>query len=241
MPITALSHDITHAVPVEGQFPYPVHVVLSLQRERTSTLLRAMRSQHVLPALSHAWGSEQAYATLLRKTRTPLTVLDVPGPRWNEDLEQRVSALSHLSSVVVLVPDRTDSVDLLLAGAANVIPRDTHPRELAGRILAERRWLDTGSAPRRRPVDSPRYRSLRPRQGTQQVLFDLLRTTARPWCCHELCLLLGTAGEPMSRRALQARILRLGERLMPEGVSVDCTSQWGRTTFNGLASGARGT
>lgn len=241
MPITALSQEITHAAPAEGQFSYPVHVVLSLQREQTSTLLRTMRSQHVLPALSHAWGSERAYAALLRKARTPLTVLDVPGPRWNGDLEQRVRALSHLSSVVVLIPDRTDSVDLLLAaGAANVIPRDTHPRELAGRILAERRWLDMGSAPRRRPMDSPRCRSLRPRQGTQQVLFDLLRTTARPWCCHELCLLLGTAGEPMSRRALQARILRLSERLMPDGISVDCTSQWGRTTFNGLATGATG-
>ncbi|MFF7196796.1 hypothetical protein ACFZAM_24230 [Streptomyces sp. NPDC008079] len=235
MPIDLFGEKLIRSVPAEEQFTYPVSVVLSLHRERTPALLRALRTHHVLPALCHPWGSESAYRTLLRRAGTPLTVLDVPSPRGTGDLGQRVHALSHLSSVVVLVPDRTDSADLLLAGAANVIPRDTDPRELADRILAERRWLDTRSSPRR-PPEAPRHGSPRPQRGTQQVLFDILRTTARPWCCHDLCLLLGAADEPMTRRALQARIVRLNERLAPDGISVDCASQWGRTTFRGLTA-----
>ncbi|MFH9610900.1 hypothetical protein [Streptomyces sp. NPDC017448] len=50
----------------------------------------------------------------------------------------------------------------------------------------------------------------------------------------ELRLLLSTTGEPMSRRALQDRITRLGERLTAGGVSVNCITQWGRTAFLGL-------
>ncbi len=238
MPLTELSEGIIHSALEEEAIAYPVNVVLSLQRERTAALLRAMRSQHVLPALSHAWGSERAYSTLLREAGASLTVLDVPGPQWSEGLGKRVRALSNISSVVVLVPERTDSVALFLAGAANVIPRDTPPRELAGRILAERRWLDSMSSPRWLSADSSPYRSLR--QCTQQVLFDILRSSARPWCCHDLCLLLGTAEESMSRRALQARIVRLNERLMPEGISVDCTTQRGRMTFKGLVAESGG-
>ncbi|MCG7208230.1 hypothetical protein [Streptomyces arenae] len=222
---------------------YAVDIVLTLQRERTASLLRALRSQQVLPAQTHTWGSERAYGALLHEAGPRLTVLDVPGSQWSGGLEQRVRALSNLSSVVVLVPDHTDSVRLLLAGAANVLRRDTPPRELAGRITAERRWLDMRRAPRRRPADSPPFRAVRAQQHSQRVLFDILCSAARPWCCHDLCLLLGTAGEPMSRRALQGRVVRLDERLARYGLAVNCTTQWGRTTFLGLVedSGRRRT
>lgn len=211
----------------------PVSLVLTLHREPTASLLRAMRTHHVLPARTHTWGSERAYEALLHERGPRLTVLDVPGARWRDGLEHRVRALSNISSVVVLVPDHTDSVRLLLAGAANVLPRDAPPRELAGRITAERRWLDTRRS-RRRAADPPPFRAVRARQHSQQVLFDILCSGARPWCCHDLCLLLGTAGEPMSRRALQGRVVRLNERLARDGLSVDRTAQWGRTTFLGL-------
>lgn len=39
----------------------------------------------------------------------------------------------------------------------------------------------------------------------------------------------------MSRRALQARMLRLGERLTPYRLSVTSTVQWGRTTYTGIS------
>lgn len=237
MPIAELRRGTIHSPMAEEEVTYPVSIVLSLQREQTAPLLRTMRSQHVLPALSHTWGSAQAYGALLHQAVTPLTVLDVPGPQWIKGLEQRVRALSNISSVVVLVPDHTESVGLLLAGAANVIPRDTPAEELASRIAAERRWLDMRHSPQRPAADAEQYRSLRPWQYSQQVLLDILSSGSRPWCCHDLCLLLGTAGEPMSRRALQARTTRLSERLMPHGISLDYTAQWGRTTFVGLVEG----
>lgn len=228
----------TRSPVTEENVTYPVSVVISLGRQETAPLLRAMRSQHVLPPLSHAWGSELAYGALLQhEAGIPLAVLDVPSRRWSEGLEERVRVLSRISSVLVLVPDRTEPAELLSAGAANVVPRDTSPKELGSRIAAERRWLDMRQpAPQRAMADAWEYALLRPQHRSQQVLFDLLCAGSRPWCCHDLCLMLGTAEGPMSRRALQARMVRLEERLLQCGISVDCTAQWGRTTYMGLVA-----
>lgn len=215
---------------------YPVDIVLSLRRERTAALLRTLRSQHVLPTLVHDWGNEQAYSAMLHGVERPLTVLDVPDTRWDETLEHRVHALSNLSTVVVLTPGKSDPAALLLAGAVNVMPRAMPPRELAGRITAERRWLDSREGTGRgQTTHTLRFHPQRPRQSSQALLFDMLCSAARPWCCHELRLLLGTPDEPMSRRALQARISRLDERLSAHGVSVNCSTQWGRTALLGLS------
>ncbi|GAB2443062.1 hypothetical protein GCM10027162_42510 [Streptomyces incanus] len=54
---------------------YPVDIVLSLHREETSRLLRTLRSHHVMPALSHPWGSSRA-CLALSPSRT-----GVPGRR----------------------------------------------------------------------------------------------------------------------------------------------------------------
>ncbi|MFE9445542.1 hypothetical protein ACFYO2_42885 [Streptomyces sp. NPDC006602] len=214
---------------------YPVDAVLSLGRDETSKLLRAMRSQQVLPPFCHPWGSGPAYRALLRE-QDALSLLDVPEGAVTDDLAQRVHVLSAFSSVVVLTPGHIDSTELLRAGAANVLPRHTPPRELAGRLTAERRWL-AASAPRRgrRAPVLPRQVA-RPRQLSQQVLQDVLLSSVRPWCCHDLCLLLGTARAPVSRRALQARMVRLSERLMPYGLSVTSTVQWGRTVYTGIGA-----
>ncbi|MFJ9012467.1 hypothetical protein [Streptomyces canus] len=229
MPTTQRPSQPPAAESPAHQAPYPVDAVISLGREETSKLLRLMRSQQVLPPLCHPWGSGPAYRVLLA-----LSLLDVPEGAMTDDLAQRVHVLSALSSVVVLTAGPVDSTELLRAGAANVLPRHTPPRELAGRLTAERRWL-AASAPRREqgPHLLPR-RMARPRQLSQQILQDVLLSSARPWCCHELCLLLGTAGAPVSRRALQARMGRLSERLTPYGLSVTSTVQWGRTVYTGI-------
>ncbi|MEV0218261.1 hypothetical protein [Streptomyces sp. NPDC050704] len=215
---------------------YPVDVVLSLHREGTAGLLRTMRSHHVMPALCHPWGSGQAYLTLLHEPR-PLSVLDVPDGAVTDDLAQRVHVLSGFSSVIVLTPGHTDSVALLRAGAANVLPRDTPPKELASRLVAERRWLQASTPRRTHRAQAALYQAMQPRQMSQQVLFHVLLSTPRPWCCHDLCLLLGTARTPMTRRALQARMLRLSERLTRFERSVGSTAQWGRTTYSGIHEG----
>ncbi|WP_217145756.1 hypothetical protein [Streptomyces sp. AC627_RSS907] len=219
---------------------YPVDVVLSLHRERTAALLRTLRSQHVFPTLIHGWGAERAYSTLLHARQGSLTVLDVPDGRWDETLAQRVRALSNLSAVVVLTPEGSDPAPLLLAGAANVMSRTAPSRELAGRIAAERRWLDSRRPGRGAPVYAPGGHPLRPRQSSQALLLDMLCLAARPWCCHELRLLLGPVDRPMSRRALQARIARLDERLSRAGLYVNCSTQRGRTLLLGLSDGHDG-
>ncbi|MFF0087062.1 hypothetical protein ACFYR1_46515 [Streptomyces canus] len=233
MPTTQRPPQPPIAESLAHQAPYPVDAVISLGREETSKLLRLMRSQQVLPPLCHPWGSAPAYRALLREPDA-LSLLDVPEGAMTDDLAQRVHVLSALSSVVVLTAGSVDSTELLRAGAANVLPRHTPPPELAGRLTAERRWL-AASAPRREhgPHLPPR-RMARPRQLSQQILQDILLSSVRPWCCHELCLLLGTAGAPVSRRALQARMVRLSERLTPYGLSVTSTVQWGRTVYTGI-------
>jgi hypothetical protein len=82
-----------------------------MQRDGTAALLRDMRSQGVMPTFPHPWGSTGAYLSLLRRPK-PLALLDVPDISLVPDLPQRVHVLSRLSTVVVLVPDDTDSVSL---------------------------------------------------------------------------------------------------------------------------------
>jgi hypothetical protein len=234
MPIISLSS----ASPAFGEAPsYPVDIVLSLHREETSRLLRTMRSHHVMPALSHPWGSAWAYLTLLRSP-TPMVLLDVPDGAATDELEERVHVLSEFSSVVVLAPRHVDVVAMLRAGAINVVPRDTSPREMACRIAAERRWLESSA-----PYRIPRTRALPNlvttcHQTSQQVLLEVLCSTGRQWCCHELCLLLGAPQKPMSRRALQARMARLNERLLRCGIYIGVLPQRGRAMYTGLHEAA---
>lgn len=222
------------APPVPGDATAcPVDVVLSLRREATARLLRTMRRYHVMPALSHPWGSAPAYMSLLRRP-DGLVVLDVPEGGGTGGLEQRVRVLSAFSSVVVLAPRDANVVALLRAGAVNVLPRDMPPRELAGRIAAERRWLDLSRERHGPRTPVPSRPAPVPHQASQQVLLELLNLTTREWCCHDLGLLLGAAGEPVSRRALQARVVRLNGRLAPYGCCVGAVYRWGRTRYTGV-------
>ncbi|MFJ3671094.1 hypothetical protein ACIPSE_31990 [Streptomyces sp. NPDC090106] len=217
---------------------YPVSTVVTLERNATARLLRGIRHHHVMPAYSHPWGSGQAYLDLLRD-RDSLTLLDAPGTRTARELEQRVRVLSTLSQVVVLTEKNVEPVSLLRAGAANVLFRDTPPRELASRLTAERRWLDSAASGASRGLPASRSptpvaRPPRFRQQSQQVLAEVLTALERPWCCHELCLLLGDAEDPLNRRALHARIGRLDESLAAHGLSVRSTGMWGRTSYGGI-------
>ncbi|EXU64392.1 hypothetical protein Z951_31060 [Streptomyces sp. PRh5] len=212
---------------------HPVDMVLSLHREGTVRLLRTMRSHHVMPPFCHPWGSERAYLALLRGACS-LTLLDVPDGAATFELEGRVRLLRDFTTVVVLTPRHIDAVSLLRAGAVNVLPRDTPPMELASRLIAERRWLVLSAARGGLRAPPRSEQMLSPRQMSQQVLFGLLASATRPWCCHDLCLLLGNGPTPLSRRALQGRMVRLGERLAEHGMSVLSSHQWGRTTYMGI-------
>ncbi|WP_386342067.1 hypothetical protein [Streptomyces xiangluensis] len=69
------------------------------------------------------------------------------------------------------------------------------------------------------------------KHGSQHILLEIIQAARHPWCCHGLCLLLGDARRPLSRRALQARMTRLTRRLAECDMSFTITNQWGRTTF----------
>ncbi|WP_445518583.1 hypothetical protein [Streptomyces sp. NEAU-174] len=192
-----------------------------------------MRSHHVMPPFCYPWGSERAYLALLRGACS-LALLDIPDGAATFELERRVHLLRDFTTVVVLAPRHIDAVSLLRAGAVNVLPRDTPPVELASRLIAERRWLVLSAARGRLRATPRSEQMLSPRQMSQRALFGLLSSATRPWCCHDLCLLLGNGPTPLSRRALQARMARLTERLAEYGMSVHSSHQWGRTTYMGI-------
>ncbi|MFF1278512.1 hypothetical protein ACFVZC_34870 [Streptomyces marokkonensis] len=207
--------------------------VLSLRRPETARLLRRMRRYHVMPAFSHPWGSEQAYLELLGDV-CALVVLDVPNEVKDGDVESKVRVLSKFGAVIVLTSGPTDPARLLLAGAVNVLPHDLSPRELASRLVAERRWLKLSRSGSDRRVALKARHLPELQQTSQRVLLHLLSSASRPLCCHDLCLLLGGVDAPLRRRALQARISRLDDRLAQHGMSVRSTAEWGRTTFRGI-------
>jgi DNA-binding response OmpR family regulator len=206
-------------------------VVISLDRELSRPLLRDMRRTQALPPVVHAWGANQAYAELLTRSR-PLAVLDVPHRECAPDVERRVAALRRLAPVVVLLPEVADTAAVLDAGATNVLARDMPVEELAVRLAADRRWLAAHEpyAPRELPPE------LLAHPASQRVLLSLLlfQDSTRSWCCHDLMLLLGSAGQPMSRAALYARMLRLEGPLGRLGLVLRRTGGWGRTGYSAV-------
>lgn len=206
-------------------------VVISLDRERSRPLLRDMRRTQALPPVVHAWGANQAYAELLTRSR-PLAVLDVPHRECAPDVERRVAALRRLAPVVVLLPEGADTAAVLDAGATNVLAREMAAEELAVRLAADRRWVAAHEpyAPRELP------RELLAHPASQRVLLSLLlfQDSTRSWCCHDLMQLLGSAGQPMSRAALYARMLRLEGPLGRLGLVLQRTGGWGRTCYSAV-------
>ncbi|WP_328773541.1 hypothetical protein [Streptomyces sp. NBC_00286] len=212
------------------------YVNVSLDRSRSGPLLRALRGARLLPPLVHLWGSHHAYEELLTEPRS-LAILDVPDERWRPGLEQRIGLLRRLAPVIVLVPPGTDAADLLDAGADNVLTRSMPVQELAARLATERRSL--ASAP---PVPhgqcSPPA-SMLPRHGSQRLLLRLLLSDPRPWCCHDLSRLLGTAEQPLNRAALRARLDRLNAALEPLGLALTRSGAW-KKLFYTVAPSAGG-
>ncbi len=208
-------------------------VVVSLDQAQSGRMLRRLCGTQALPHVTFPWGSRHAYEELLTSPR-PLALLDVPTTRWaDDDLGRRTALLRRLAPVIVLVPPGFDAAALLDAGASNVLPRHVPVREFAVRLAADRRWLSATA-----PPPSPHGRSPRqvcaamPSHGSQRLLLLLLtRTGTRPWCCHDLALLLGPPGRPMSRRAVHARLSRLRSPLLSMGLTLLATTTWGRTTY----------
>ncbi|KAB1149446.1 hypothetical protein F7R91_06795 [Streptomyces luteolifulvus] len=205
----------------------PPCVVISLDRVRSRRLLRAARRTQLLPPVVNSWGTLHAYGQLLTRRPRPLAVLDVPDEGCAQELAQRVCILGRLAPLTVLAPEGTCPATLLEAGATNVLDRGMPIEELAARLTADQRW-----AARNEPHTS-RLRGPEPlpQQASQRVLLSLILADPRPWCCHELTLLLGSAEQPLTRAALRARMSRLDPHLARLGLALHRTGGWGRFTY----------
>jgi hypothetical protein len=104
------------------------------------------------------------------------------------------------------------------AGALDFLDPKAPVAELAARIRADLRscapWAEH-TTPLWNGGSSP----------SQRLLFDLIARTPSPICCHSLTQLLGTAKQPLTVRALRARV----HRLLPVFESLDLrlvVDQW---------------
>ncbi|MFI5689984.1 hypothetical protein [Streptomyces sp. NPDC051636] len=204
----------------------------TLDRLASGPLLRNMRLAGLALPTPADWGSLKAYLRVLDDS-APFVLLDVPHPRWLADVDQRISVLSRLSPVIALVPTGADNSGLLSAGAVNVLNRDMCIRELAARLAAEQRWFiaaRAGGSPIS-PGPVPRSMHPLPLHGSQQLLMRLLVQYWRPWCCHDLCLLLGTSDQPLSRPTLRARLVRIEPYLARAGLTLRRSGRWGRIHY----------
>lgn len=159
-------------------------------------------------------------------------ILDAPVCDPYEKLIYRVGLLSRLGPLITLVPGGVDVAPLLDAGADNVLVRDMPVRELAVRLAVGERWLKTARRSASQRWDSGT--SALPQQGSQRLLLRLLLGTSGPWCCHDLCHLLGTPSAPLSRAGLRGRMDRLDSRLALLGVRLRRTGNWGRITYEAV-------
>ncbi|NGO07168.1 response regulator transcription factor [Streptomyces sp. HC44] len=209
------------------------YVVVSLDRSGSGPLLRALRGARLLPPLVHPWGSHHAYEELLTEPRS-LAILDVPDERWRPGLEHRVGLLRRLAPVIALVPEGTDAADLLDAGADNVLTRNMPIQELVARLATERRSLATATPVPHSQGSLPA--SMLPHHGSQRLLLRLLLRDGRPWCCHDLSRLLGTAEQPLNRAALRARLDRLSSCLEPLGLALTRSGAWKRLSYTVVPS-----
>ncbi|MFG2025896.1 hypothetical protein [Streptomyces sp. NPDC048825] len=209
------------------------YVIVSLDRSRSGPLLRALRGARLLPPLIHPWGSHHAYEELLTEPRS-LAILDVPDERWRPGLEHRVGLLRRLAPVIALVPQGADAADLLDAGADNVLTRNMPVEELAVRLATERRSLASAGPVPYEQCSPPA--SVLPHHGSQRLLLRLLLSDRRPWCCHDLSQLLGTAEQPLNRAAVRARLDRLHSVLEPLGLALTRSGSWKRLFYTVVPS-----
>ncbi|WP_369260784.1 hypothetical protein [Streptomyces sp. R35] len=207
-------------------------VVISLARERSGRLLREARRTQLLPPVVNPWGTLHAYGELLTRRPRPLAVLDVPDEGGADELGQRVGIVQRLAPVTVLAPEGVCPAALLEAGATNVLPRSMPIEELAARLMADQRWVAREAA--REPLSqgqNPMPPGPLPEHASQRVLLELVLADPRPWCCHDLTLLLGPAGQPLTRAALRARMPRLEPHLGRLGLALRRTGGWGRFSY----------
>ncbi|MFD9123246.1 hypothetical protein [Kitasatospora sp. NPDC059571] len=165
------------------------------------------------------WGSNKACQAFL-DPRPSMILLDLHNSVKGERLADFVRAaalvapvvvlrhegqgilLNHQGQELLLRPSGQDTLEAFRAGAFDVLDPGIPLAELAARIRADLRRCTPAGEQHAPGWDGGSSQS-------QRLLFDVIAQAGAPVCCHYLKQLLGTAREPMTLRALKARIHRL--------------------------------
>ena len=222
--------------PTSRQYEAPAAVVVSLDADASRVWTARLRQAGRGHLSTLAWGDSRAYQLLLARPGT-LALLDCPDHLPSSELAPYVRALSILAPVAVVAPSGTVPRELLDAGALDVLPRQAPAAELHARTMADLRWLRRNGWVRKdertRP-DDPDDVLRRGRVGSkksQALLLRILTASARRLCCHDIQLLLGEPGKPMSAPALRGRLCRLEPLLSALGYTLVRSRQWGHETL----------
>ncbi|MFD4560721.1 hypothetical protein ACFWP5_41480 [Streptomyces sp. NPDC058469] len=217
-------------------------VVISFDPDSSREWATPIRRNGLGQLFTRPWGDLDAYRVLLNSPCS-LAVFDVPDERPLSVVRDHIKALSLIAPVVVLAAKCRSVDELLNAGAVDALPRHAPAQEISARLRADLRWLATHQVerPERRslsgpgPADMPRGGSgSRTSQASQAFMLDLLTAQSESgvtFSCHDLRLLLGSAGTPLSRRALRGRVERLSPKLSAMGHRLSRNHQWGQDFF----------
>lgn len=222
--MTSLSEraEIFRSLHVPGK---PAFLMVSTEGIGSHPMSRLERAG-LVPGGVVRWGTESAYAAMLE--RRPAMLL-LNAPTEDTDLMTRlVRAASLVAPVVILRDQKDDVVAAFGAGACDVLDAQAPIAELTWRIHADLR--------RRSPLPPPA--GCPGATASQRLLFHVLATALTVVCCHQLRLLLGTPGLPMTLRALRARIRRLLPAFQAQGLELVVDQQWGLATYRTRAAGS---
>ncbi|MFE3111101.1 hypothetical protein [Kitasatospora indigofera] len=192
--------------------------LVTVGEQRSPDQLRRLRREGIPLGKALPWGSNEACRVLVE--RSPSMIL-LDCSLEGERLADCVRASALIAPVVVLREEgprmvvSVQGADVMLkcssgqnilaafhAGAFDVLDSRAPLVELAARLMADlKRCMQ--AAQYRRPLWSGGS------SPSQRLLFDVIVRATAPICCHDLTQLLGTAWEPLSIRALRARVHRL--------------------------------
>ncbi|MEU9387771.1 hypothetical protein AB0D38_45645 [Streptomyces sp. NPDC048279] len=189
------------------------------------------------------WGDALAYRALLN--HWGIAFVDVPRAWPEQELVQRVRALTMIAPVAMAVSPETPRDMLLDAGAFNIVCREAPVGEIEARIRADIRWLRNrvpGTLPDRGTVlrAIPQDRKVRI-QKSQALLLDILLGSRGPFCCHDIRWLLGGPSGMLSLPALRGRLLRMEPVLAQHGYTLSKSHNWGRDIYELVPSAGAST
>ena len=234
-----LAHTIRRVLPVgEQRHDTTCVVVISLDPDASREWATAIRRSGLRQLFTRTWGDLHAYRVLLNSPRS-LAVLDVTEERPLSVTRDYIRALRLIAPVAVMATEWRDIDELLSAGAVDAFPRHLPAAEICARLRADLRWLAMHRVGHAEGACTPMGpgRTVRGKmgsKGSQDFMLELLTACSESgvtFCCHDLRLLLGSPGSPLSPRALRGRVARLDPLLSAVGHRLSWSHQWGRDFF----------